>query len=1784
MKTLKKSLCIVLSFLMVFSTVVFFNPIKADAINVSEFTSGDYYYYPEGTKFISDIKIEQGVYDDAGGTCADADSRKEVINNTSSALINAGYTILGGYDAADGKTAMTGNLTQRKDDAKNWGTFTFLGYKTTTDITQAYATSIRARHENNSGAWTVGGATHTVITAVDLNKGVGGDTIFLYRSNDASLGLPITELAIYNSANDTTADKSTMFGTTFQTVLDGSGNVSDLKKNASGCNYAYMGYGNYNIYEKIPEATMKALYDQIARGDAIGTANLEKFKAQDEAAYNNAIAKYTAATTVYNAFNNAYKAATYNEQDVKDATAELKAALDALYIAVDYASLNAKIAEADAYIDNGENYTNESINALNKALNNAILEEKDFTLASYTSAATLIAEAEAENAKIATLVAAMEDAILELATEITFDAAENGGTTSASTVTIVCGRNNTVTVNLAGYTASKDGYDFVGWSTDPDATTGVTTSLTVALGGSVYAIFKVSEYTLVLEGNGATEGSYTPSTHEFNKSFTLPTGVFKKTGYRVLGWSKDPNAEKATWTNGASVQNLASVSGETVTLYVVWTPIKYTVVYDGNGAQGSMANQSLTYDTPANLRTNTFTKEGAVFLGWSTSADGEVIYTDAQEVKNLSATNNSKVTLYAIWDTSSYTVEFKGNGATEGTDSSVTVDYADAFTLPTDAEFKKTGYNLLGWATSSDATAAEYAPGAQLSKLSADDGAVITLYAVWEKAVYTVTFVTAKGESISASYEYGDTLVVPENTAADYDDDYHYTYAWPTVETTVTGSATYTEISYPVAHNFSIFVERVEANCIDDGYEKYACECGAEKLTVLPSPGHSYVGTVTPPTCTEQGYTTYVCSVCDDTYVDNYVAALGHTPGAVVKENVKLEDCGNDGYYENVVYCTVCDEELSRTPVVVPATGNHSWGEGVVTDPTCTEPGGTKYVCTVCSDVKYDDPVDPIGHNWAATTYVFAEDGSACTATRICQNDTSHVETVEAVITSVEKTAPTCTVDGWTTYTATFDEDWAKTQIKDIQDIPAIQHNWAATTYVFAEDGSACTAQRVCMNDAKHVETANAIIDIKIKVPATCTEDGTTTYTATFEEDWAETQVKDIVDIDALGHTAAEAVQENIVESTCTEKGSYDEVVYCSVCGEELSRVKVTTVKLGHDWGETTYSWSEDGKACTAQRVCKRVEDHVETIEAVVSSEVHVDPTCTEKGSATYTAQFAKDWAETQTTSRMDVAPLGHRSDKIVKENLVPATCNTPGSYTAVSNCVACSIEISREDIVIPATGEHINGTAVKENEVIGNCGEEGSYDSVVYCTVCNSEVSRKTYTTLATGKHTPGEEQSIDYVQPTCGEDGSYKVVVHCTVCDMELSRKTEVLAATGAHTEGAAVIENEQEPNCGKIGCYDEVVYCSVCSKELRRETKVVPALGGHTAGNAVEENRVEPTCAEVGTYELVTYCTVCSDEISRVEVEIPATGIHTEGEAVKEYVVEPTCFDAGSYKMVTYCSVCNEVISESEVKTEAALGHDFSIFLSSTEGTCIKPSTMTHKCVRCDETQTVEGTFGNHSAKASKKENVVASTCTELGSYDMVVRCRYCDDILSTKHYTEASLGHKFTIRVERIAGDCQTVSSTTYKCVHCDLTDTQYGNYGAHKKAERHENIVDATCSSSGSYDKIIYCTVCDEVLSEKEVKVAKLPHTASEPVVENEIAATATQGGSYEEVEYCEDCGEELRRVTVRTPALGTGDDNTDTDNNTGSDDSDSGSSSGSGMFSWWDKLVRFFKSLLSIFG
>ena len=147
--------------------------------------------------------------------------------------------------------------------------------------------------------------------------------------------------------------------------------------------------------------------------------------------------------------------------------------------------------------------------------------------------------------------------------------------------------------------------------------------------------------------------------------------------------------------------------------------------------------------------------------------------------------------------------------------------------------------------------------------------------------------------------------------------------------------------------------------------------------------GHNYAVSVIAPTCTEAGYTAYGCSVCGHSYTDSHTDPLGHTPGAPVEENRKEPGCAIGGSYDTVVYCSVCEKELSREGMSIPAQG-HSY-DAVITEPTCTEQGYTTHSCQICGNVTVDNYTPATGHSYGewgvvtdATCTAEGERQSAC--------------------------------------------------------------------------------------------------------------------------------------------------------------------------------------------------------------------------------------------------------------------------------------------------------------------------------------------------------------------------------------------------------------------------------------------------------------------------------------------------------------------------------------------------------------------------------------------------------------------------------------------------------------------------------------------------------------------------------------------------------------------------------------------------------------------------------------
>ena len=164
------------------------------------------------------------------------------------------------------------------------------------------------------------------------------------------------------------------------------------------------------------------------------------------------------------------------------------------------------------------------------------------------------------------------------------------------------------------------------------------------------------------------------------------------------------------------------------------------------------------------------------------------------------------------------------------------------------------------------------------------------------------------------------------------------------------------EIHY---HTHSYQVEKVvKPTCTEQGYTRYVCaSCGKSYVTdYVDANGHTYMCKVTKrATCEEEGEKIYTCSVCKDQYTEK-IPALQHDYS--IKTETVPPTCQSEG--EMMLYCTNCGG--SKT-VSIPML-DHNY-ELVVVAPTCTAMGYTLYTCTMCGDSYKTAYKAAIGHSFS---------------------------------------------------------------------------------------------------------------------------------------------------------------------------------------------------------------------------------------------------------------------------------------------------------------------------------------------------------------------------------------------------------------------------------------------------------------------------------------------------------------------------------------------------------------------------------------------------------------------------------------------------------------------------------------------------------------------------------------------------------------------------------------------------------------------------------------------------
>ena len=324
----------------------------------------------------------------------------------------------------------------------------------------------------------------------------------------------------------------------------------------------------------------------------------------------------------------------------------------------------------------------------------------------------------------------------------------NGGSNAPASQTKVHG----VTLTLSSSVPYRFNYEFVGWATNSNSSVAsyyAGGSYTDNASVTLYAVwrYKPATYTVAFDANGGTNAP-SSQTKTYGVALTLTTAIPTRANYRFAGWSKDRNATSASYTAGGSYTDNASV-----TLYAVWvySPESYTVRYDANGGAGAPSSQSKTYGVPLTLSMVKPTRVGYEFLGWATSKSA----TAAEYAPGERYTDEAGVTFYAVWRyvPKTYTVSYDANGGSNAPGTQTKTENI-ALTLASTIPARE-GYTFRGWATTPTATTADYQPGGSYTA-----NAAVTLYAVWEKDSYTVSYDANGGTGAPSSQvkKYGETL------------------------------------------------------------------------------------------------------------------------------------------------------------------------------------------------------------------------------------------------------------------------------------------------------------------------------------------------------------------------------------------------------------------------------------------------------------------------------------------------------------------------------------------------------------------------------------------------------------------------------------------------------------------------------------------------------------------------------------------------------------------------------------------------------------------------------------------------------------------------------------------------------------------------------------------------------------------------------------------------------------------------------------------------------------------
>lgn len=478
------------------------------------------------------------------------------------------------------------------------------------------------------------------------------------------------------------------------------------------------------------------------------------------------------------------------------------------------------------------------------------------------------------------------------------------------------------------------------------------------------------------------------------------------------------------------------------------------------------------------------------------------------------------------------------------------------------------------------------------------------------------------------------------------------------------------EVILKDAHFFDEEKHETLPTCIDDGNSFYAhCEkCNKyydengeeidENSWVKSKTGiHNYdAGEVTKePTCTQTGVRLKKCLTKGCTA--SFEETLAITPHIEVVWESVLPGCETEGYTEGIK-CRDCNKIIKDRQVIEP-TG-HDWEDWVVVKPaTDLEQGLQTATCRNCREIKSQD-IGTTPHSWGPWKY----NPETQEHERSCENNCGTTQSETCSYGGGVETLPTCTDDGFFTYTCSMCQNIKTEKGEDkLGHIYKNNEGWEPVTVTEGEGSNHThTHHRICTRcfDEEVEECTNYLVEMEEeKVLPNCTMAGYSVSRC------SKCNVRHEFDVQkALGHKYDEENEFSYDDErpdehkhtclTCFETEylpcKYSEEVTLPTCFDDgfttytcetCNREKTDNIvkKFEHDMSGYTYVDDGDDDPSDDEkhyhyRYCKRetCDYREENEECVLDSSIKV-PTCLEGGETTMVCpkcmmSFSKDKKE----------------------------------------------------------------------------------------------------------------------------------------------------------------------------------------------------------------------------------------------------------------------------------------------------------------------------------------------------------------------------------------------------------------------------------------------------------------------------------------------------------------------------------------------------------------------------